>query len=256
MRDQDYARLPAPGTHRIALLGASTVMGWGVADAETFEALVEGRLNRERAGRPHVRYEILNFGVPGYQPPQQLAVLDRVLSFRPGVVLYMSTGSEPGGAIESLAKAVHARIPVPYDYLAEAARRAQIEPSTGETTALRRLEPFRWEILTWLYREIVQRCRAEGVVPAWVFVPQVPREADRRPWQQEIDNVRRIAEEAGFAIIDLRDVYDGHALHAVRIAEWDNHPNAQGHRHIADRLYRVLLENDILLSPTRARVAR
>ena len=47
----------APGTYRIALLGASTVMGWGVGDDEAFEALVERRLNEApaRAGFYPVR---------------------------------------------------------------------------------------------------------------------------------------------------------------------------------------------------------
>ena len=53
MRDQDYERSPPPNTFRIALLGPSNVMGWGVGDGETFEALVEERLNRERTERRH-----------------------------------------------------------------------------------------------------------------------------------------------------------------------------------------------------------
>jgi hypothetical protein len=31
MRDREYERVPPPGTYRFAVLGASTVMGWGVA---------------------------------------------------------------------------------------------------------------------------------------------------------------------------------------------------------------------------------
>ena len=65
-----------PETLRIALLGPSHVMGNGVADGETFEALVEERLNREFATGPARRYEILNFGVDGYALPQQIAMLE------------------------------------------------------------------------------------------------------------------------------------------------------------------------------------
>ena len=43
MRDQDYENVPRTGTYRVAVLGASSVMGWGVGDGETFEALVEAR---------------------------------------------------------------------------------------------------------------------------------------------------------------------------------------------------------------------
>ena len=39
----------------MALLGPSTVMGWGVADGETFEALLEERLNEEAAGHAATR---------------------------------------------------------------------------------------------------------------------------------------------------------------------------------------------------------
>ena len=60
-------------------------MGNGVADNETFEHLVEQRLNNELAGR---KFEILNFAVDGYTLPQQLALLqDRVLQFAPDMVI-------------------------------------------------------------------------------------------------------------------------------------------------------------------------
>src|SRR3546814_4133667 len=50
MRDQDYAQTPPPGTLRGVVLGYSTVMGWGVEQGETFEAVVEAR----EIGRAHV----------------------------------------------------------------------------------------------------------------------------------------------------------------------------------------------------------
>ena len=70
MRDRDYGETPGPNTFRAALLGTSSLMGWGVNDGETFEAPIEERLNREMPGTPFARYELLNYGVPGYQPPQ------------------------------------------------------------------------------------------------------------------------------------------------------------------------------------------
>ena len=51
-------------------------MGPGVGADQTFEALVEARLNQEHAGGKFQRYEILNFSVSGYGPIQNLADLD------------------------------------------------------------------------------------------------------------------------------------------------------------------------------------
>ena len=45
------------------LVGASHEMGMGVKDDETFENVLEDRLNRELAGAPDPRFEILNLSV-------------------------------------------------------------------------------------------------------------------------------------------------------------------------------------------------
>jgi hypothetical protein len=117
MRDQDYEAQPAAGVHRMALLGPSTVMGWGVGDGETFEALVENRLNRERPQAPFVKYEILNFAVPvitrrrNWWRSRRRSRLGRMRSFM----------SQPGGKSPrrraNLVQVVQKRIEIPYDYL-------------------------------------------------------------------------------------------------------------------------------------------
>ena len=101
MRDQAYTLARPEKTLRIALLGTSYVMGSGVNNDETFEALLEERLNREAAGGKYTRIEILNFAVAGYTPTESLAVLEqRVFGFRSAVhsLLRACARSEPRGA--------------------------------------------------------------------------------------------------------------------------------------------------------------
>ena len=65
-------------------------MGSGVTREETFENLLENRLNRERDSDESKSYEILNFAVSGYYPTNQIEVLeDKVLQFRPQTVFYV-----------------------------------------------------------------------------------------------------------------------------------------------------------------------
>lgn len=236
MRDQDYELRPAPGTHRIALLGPSNVMGWGVADGQTFEALLEARLNRENSGGPFAKYEILNFGVPGYQPPQQLVALQKALGFDPSAVFYVATGREPSRAASYLVEAVQKRIEIPYPLLQDIVAKAGIVAGMEETTALRRVAPFRAEILTAVYRTIVEECRSRGVVPVWIFLPQVKDGT----WQEETPETLRIAEAAGFAVLNLADIYKNVDIASIRLAEWDEHPNARAHELIAARLHQEL----------------
>ena len=76
-----------------------------------------------------------------------------------------------------------------------------------------------------MYRRVVDVSRARGIVPVWIFLPQV-REGT---WQEETPETVRLAEDAGFIIVDLTDVYKGEDLAAIRLAEWDQHPNARAH---------------------------
>lgn len=246
MRDRDYERIPPAGAYRMALLGPSNVMGWGVGDGQTFEALIENRLNRERAGKPFPRYEILNFGVPGYNPPQQLWALEKALSFTPSALLYVATGRETSRATRYLVEVVRKSIEIPYLALRDIVVKAQLSSDLDETIALRRIAPYQSEVLIAVYREIVDQSRARGIVPVWIFLPQV-REG---PWQEETPEMVRIAREAGFKIIDLGDIYKGVDAGSIRLAEWDEHPNVRGHELIAQRLYRELENSDWLFGRT------
>ena len=56
----------------------------------------------------------------------------------------------------------------------------------------------------------------------------------------QIPHLRAI-QAARLPVIDLFDVFPEAERPALRVAPWDDHPNAAGHRLIADRLYGQLL---------------
>jgi hypothetical protein len=233
MRDKDYEKERPSDTFRAVVLGPSTVAGWGVADGETFEALIEERLNKEHAGAPWAKYELLNFGVPGYQPPQQVPTFEKALLFDPTAVFFMATARETARATSYIAEVVRKQIEIPYAPIRDIVSKAGIDSGTEEATALRRLDPYKGEILAWVYLNIVESARARGAVPVFFFMPQ----ATEGNWQEETPEMLRIAEKAGFVVIDLSDVFKGHPVDSYTLAEWDLHPNAFGHRLIATRMY-------------------
>ncbi len=231
MRDQDYERKPPPSTYRIAMLGASSVMGWGVGDGQTFEALVENRLNHE--DQLHAKYEILNFGVQGYEPLQQLVSLEKALEFEPNAIFYVATGREISRAARYLVTVVQKNVNIPFEPLREIVAKAGVTKDMEETAALKRIKPFSNEILFWTYRHIAERSRAKSAIPVLIFLPQVRDGA----WREETAETLRMAEDAGVIIINLAEVYRDQDIAAIRLAEWDDHPNVLGHTLIASRLY-------------------
>jgi hypothetical protein len=233
MRDRDYEPKPPPSTFRAIVLGPSTVMGWGVGDGETFESLVERRLNQEKLVGSYENFELLNCGVPGYQPPQQLVAFERCMEFGPHAVMYVATGRELSRAASYLVGVARKGIEIPYGPLRTAVEQAALKPDVDEATALRQLDPYRTEILRFVYSRIAEQARARGASPVWIFLPQVRDGA----WREETPEALRLAKEAGFLVINLEDVYKGLDINTVRLAEWDDHPNVRGHQLVADRLF-------------------
>lgn len=236
MRDKDYADARPADTWRVAVLGPSNVMGWGVPDGETFEALLEERLNREPLGAGYRRFELLNYGVPGYQPPQQLVNFERALRLQPNVLFYVATGRELRRSALYMAEVMNKGIPIPYPELRSIVDRAGVNAGMDETAALRLLEPRGSALLNAVYQRIAAQARDAGVRVVWIFLPQVRAGS----WQEETPEAVRLATEAGFTVISLDGIYDGIGIERLRLSEWDDHPNAEAHRLIAERLYQEL----------------
>ena len=53
-----------------------------------------------------------------------------------------------------------------------------------------------------------------------------------------------LAEESGNIVLNLADAYENQDVESLVVAYWDKHPNAKGHRLIAERLYQALREKD------------
>ena len=238
MRDRDYEQMLTPSAYRIALLGSSHVMGVGVSNDETFEALVETQLNRDNQSR-YSRYELLNFAVASHTAPQHLMTLERkVLQFSPRAVLYFGHSHDANKATSHVADALAKGVTVPYDPLTMAGK-VRVEPGTAPMLAEQQLRPFEKDALSWVYRRIVDVCKEHGIMPVWVFVPLVGEDTNT----PEVDALHRMAEEAGFVTWSLRDIYEPFEKAEICLAEWDEHPNRKGHELIAAGLYRLLLES-------------
>ncbi|HZP82517.1 MAG TPA: hypothetical protein VFB21_12835 [Chthonomonadaceae bacterium] len=239
LRDKDYEKHKPARTYRIVLLGSSHEMGSGVGDNETFESLLEARLNKENDGSKYARYEILNFAMDGFISLQELMMLEkRALDFQPDAVFYAAHKLEASRAVDHLASKVRDRVAIPseYDYLQQIVNKTGLNASTPPGIAARMLTPYSDDITLWTYTRIVTQCRQRGILPVWIYVPPV----DNIPYLEEAAHLADLAKKAGFVIVNLSGVYDNQQREALYVAEWDKHPNAQGHRLLAERLYNAL----------------
>jgi hypothetical protein len=237
MRDREYALEKPPGTYRIAVMGASYVMGSGVENDETFEALCEERLNAERPLEGIEAFELLNFSVGGYSPLQRMATFELVaLDFSPDMAVYVAHENENFRIARQLASARVRGMPIPYPDLQALVDRAGMPADVSIEAYETGLDAVGDEILAWCYRSMVEACRANGVRPVWVLLPTL----EMHGVPAELAWLSDMAREAGFEVIELFGVYGKQDLFSLRIADWDYHPNARGHALIAERLYAEL----------------
>lgn len=83
-RGRQAALDPPSGTFRIACLGDSSTYGWGLDVQESYPAALQRTLDRRYGAG---RFEVLNFGVPGYTSFQGSVLLRReVLRYQPHAV--------------------------------------------------------------------------------------------------------------------------------------------------------------------------
>lgn len=95
MRERELPRLKPKGTYRIAIIGDSFTFGWGVKEDEAFPRRLETILNKilSRNKSPNDNaainsVEVLNFGVPGYSPFQEVATFEeKALEYDPDAVI-------------------------------------------------------------------------------------------------------------------------------------------------------------------------
>jgi hypothetical protein len=265
MRDRDRSQLPPPETYRIAVLGASTTMGSGVADGESYPALVEEELNAPGTG---TRVELLNFAVESYNALEQVAVVDqRIGSFQPHAVLYIAHETEFEKTMAGVAQFVENRTDLVYDELRDIVEDAGVRPGLARTIALRRLGIHQERLMGWAYTRIAAEARARGILPIWVFVPmpvagtgpcppgaaqlfcfgnlsRAGSNADAS--DPRVQRLFALARQAGFVVLDLSTVYGETELTSLWISAADGHPNAAGHRMIAAGLLDAVSKSPVI----------
>jgi hypothetical protein len=258
MRDREYDTIKPPNTYRIVLLGGSHDQGTGVKEEETYENLVEDRLNHELPSSHYSRYEILNMSVGNTGLFQRLLRLEQQgFQFEPDAVILSVAAADKQFFSRHLSRTLSLGIEPPPDYraiLERVSRKAGIRGKMPDVMIERRLQPYVGELYEWTFRRFAQQCKQHGIRPLVIYRP-VP--VDFEGWEQAgRSELSRLARAAGLEVIDLSPAFDSVAnRNTLIIAKWDDHTTAFGHRLLADKLYEGLVPL-LFGSPSKQQISR
>jgi alginate O-acetyltransferase complex protein AlgI len=239
MRDRDYDLAAPAGTLRMALLGSSHVMGYGLESKDMFKYAVEGKLNTEHSADGH--FEILNFAVNGLSPLGQITVLqNRVPQFHPQIILFVAHMLDFDWVNRDVPRALREHVPIPYDFLNQILAKARVTGRTNDSLASDRLYPYDAQMLEFCYARMVDQCKAIHAAPVLVYLP-APMELTLP--RSEMDEQLALARQAGFIVIDLSHIFDGLDPNGLMLPEGMHHCNARADAIIADALYKQLVSD-------------
>jgi hypothetical protein len=101
----------------------------------------------------------------------------------------------------------------------------------------RLLTPATDKIIRWTLERIATLARENGSVPVFVALNVV---TDPEPTETQ---ALKDASSAGLLVFNLLELWTNRDQTALRIADWDEHPNAAGNRLIADHLVELMAQH-------------
>ena len=253
LRDREYSRDKPQNTLRMALLGGSIEMGTGVDTDQTYENLAEDALNTEGLIAKGLTVEILNFAISGNHLFQNVAMCQwKAADFQPDVVIYPAHSNEVHRILSSLYRDYSRQRELTYPFLKDIITRAGITPEASEAEFLAKLKPLESEIMAWGYDQILECARSSQAVPLWLYVPAL----DDNEAPGEATALEKIAREKGFFTLNLQGCYGTKNTEALKIAQWDYHPNARGHALIAEKMLQELQREAGLIGALREKASK
>jgi lysophospholipase L1-like esterase len=239
-----------PGEKRILVLGDSVAFGWGVKVEDAFPSRLEAGFRQSGAAA----VEAVNSGVPGYNTTQELRFLqtygDRL---QPDLVLLLYVDNDidaidparvhmgiladprkdPLGAIDYFLSTSHLyfmmRHLIPLAVGAARVSLAERRQSAGWRESMQSLD------------EMARDCRARGV-PLAVFHFRMLDDPISHGLNDAIEDR---AEADGFYLCDTLPWFAGRNIRRLTNSFIDTHPNAEGHRILAEGMAHFLLTRSL-----------
>lgn len=234
---------------RVAVLGDSTTFGYGVRDDESYPAVLQTTLAVRDRSR---EYEVLNFGVAGYNTADEAAVLaHKALRFRPDVIVVGYNLNDPD-AESQMPLHAHFRPQAWWEsfhlarYVAAVARRPRFK-ELGYDDPIHYWHAeggANWAVVEDGFRRIAELADGADIpVVVVIFTVGPPTESPETYAMRDVhDQVAREAIENGFDVIDLSIEYARLTASGLVTQLSHDHPNVLGHRAAADAIADYLLD--------------
>ncbi|MBN1385153.1 MAG: SGNH/GDSL hydrolase family protein [Elusimicrobia bacterium] len=264
LRGRKYKKTKDKDVFRVLCLGDSNTFGWDVKESETYNAMLERRLNRELK-YPNTRFEVINAGVPGYTSAQALFFYKyRGIKYNPDIVtMFIGTNDTNKRFRLSDREIMEFEVPVIFKiiqnrFLLRSAVYKVLrewflsilkkqQPQKDALVQRVSLADFKENIL-----ELNRLCKKKKAV--LILIPPILCREAGWPSEKvkEVGLYRReletISKTYGIPMIRLRELMEGSRDSTFQYFLDAGHPNTIGHYLIMERLFNCIISNKLIES--------
>jgi lysophospholipase L1-like esterase len=251
-RGRERARPKPAGVFRIALIGDSLAMGWGVAEPDTYAARVEAALS-QRAGAGSV--EVLNFGLAGLDAVGAVSRFETLaLGFEPDLAVYGFTLNDlenehyrhSAADLGAIARVLLTEPSYLWRVLAPriGALREVLFAPPG--TVLHELDDnwfhndAAWQTALGALDRLAAAASQRRICAVLLIHPQLHYLNVLHPYHRHYAAIAKAAEARGFFVVRPIGDFLGRKDRTLWVAPDDPHPGPEAHALLAARLVREL----------------
>ncbi|MCB0317475.1 MAG: SGNH/GDSL hydrolase family protein [Bdellovibrionales bacterium] len=224
MRNREVPIIKPANTYRIAMLGDSFAFGWGVKQEEGFAAVLEDNLNKLSTNG--TKFEVLNFGVPGYSTFQEVEYFKTDgIDFDPDAIIVFFIRNDFGFPFFVRSVTNDSKIFSSVSFL------SMLQKATDPELEMAKLEMQRLDP-NWAITELSDFARERGIK---LFIAINPKKG----WKEDYSRIRVLNRRKDITTMIMRKNY----LHTVEVNAIDEkdltlsndpHPSPIRHKMYAD----------------------
>ncbi|MBS3052262.1 MAG: SGNH/GDSL hydrolase family protein [Candidatus Aenigmarchaeota archaeon] len=244
-RDKEYSIEKPNDTFRIVVLGDSITFGWGVNNDEIYTEILEEKLNSLNNG---INYEVLNFGVPGYNTENEVEMFKvKGTKYNPDMIIIGFNQGDEMNLIKIREEIEKNKAKNPY----------LNNKSDEDIFRNKLLQKQLIEVHEKAYKKIIESAVNQSTSSKLKTINEYLYELKKIKIDtkviivtfdagEDIEIIKNAANENNFYFIDMSEFLSNYKLGELTLHKIDGHPSPFQHKLVGNNLFNYLTKNNLI----------
>ncbi|MBL7056148.1 SGNH/GDSL hydrolase family protein [Candidatus Woesearchaeota archaeon] len=242
LRDNEYDYKKLAGTYRILVIGDSITFGFGVDQNKTYPKILESLLNQNKINNKDI--EVINLGIGNYNTLQELEFLKvEGIRYDPDEIIlgWFINDAEYTQKERSSFFRKHSYT---YTYFLALKAKSRFLYGEGYESYYKKLyEDNKFKEYKLILSSLLNYINKNNITLNVLLIPEL-HDLENYSFVKIHDEIIKFFEEKKVTVIDGKPSFETNNSQIFWVAKDDAHPNEEGHKILANLLYKELYSKD------------